>query len=200
MIHDARHEGRRDRAPAVRRPFAPEEMNAIEALAGCRFTPGSTPKRFVRDMFEVLRRTPCPGITEPQADLLRRLVHTFRRQLPARIVFDLVGIDAVPFELFVPSALAAAELLLPHIRRREKAGVFGVFPSTAWHLIPVVERPLGLTDFHTWAATGLLLNDGRLRPMSDEDLVGRSVILQRYWPDPRPLMTDNPQQPLPITT
>lgn len=185
-----------------RRAFSPEEAAAAEALAACSFTPGCAPKRFARGMLELVRLDPCPGITEAQAALLRRLVHTYRRQIPADVALALnrSGLNRsgpVSHRAFLEPARAAAEVLLPHIRRREKAGVFGVFPSTAWRLIPPVDRPFGVTDFHIWAATGILLEDGRLRPMTDDDLVGRYVILPRYWPDPRPLMLAHPQLPLP---
>lgn len=181
-------------SPLARRPFTPEEMDAIEALGSARFLPGSPPKRFARDMREALRLK--TGITERQGDYLRRVVHTFRRQLPARIVFALVGPEVVPFEHIAALAVAAGQLLFHHIDRREKAGVFGVFPSTAWQLIPIAVRPLGLSDFHCWAACGALLEAGRLRPMTDEDLAGRSVILRRYWPDPAPLMIARPRTTL----
>jgi hypothetical protein len=65
--------------------MTPEEVRIIEALAGCSFVPGSSPKRFVRQLFDRDRAKP---LTDRQRAYLWAIAWYWRRQLPG----DLVGL------------------------------------------------------------------------------------------------------------
>lgn len=65
-----------------RRPMTDGELALIRALAGCRFAPATTAKRFAREMAWAAAEAQ-PEITESQAAFLRRLVTMYRRQIRA---------------------------------------------------------------------------------------------------------------------
>jgi hypothetical protein len=58
------------------RPPSGRELAMLRALRKCRFPPASFAKRFVRELSTT-------AITDGQAAQLRRLVQTFRRQIPS---------------------------------------------------------------------------------------------------------------------
>lgn len=73
------------RALKPRRAMFAEERIACQALGGCRFLPGTSSKRFARQMAaEAVRMQ--PEITEGQAGYLRTVCWHFRRQLPRAVV------------------------------------------------------------------------------------------------------------------
>ena len=63
--------------------MTPEEIAIIEALYGCTFLPGSSQKRFVRQMFA---RDTAKPLTERQKAYLWAIAWSWRRQLPASMV------------------------------------------------------------------------------------------------------------------
>ena len=63
--------------------MTPDEIRIIEALAGCSFLPGSSPKRFVRQLFGRDRAKP---LTERQQIYLWAIAWSWRRQLPRDLV------------------------------------------------------------------------------------------------------------------
>jgi hypothetical protein len=60
-----------------------DEIRLVEALYGCSFSPGSTQKRFVRQMFHRDRAKP---LTERQRSYLWAIAWSWRRQLPLTLV------------------------------------------------------------------------------------------------------------------
>jgi hypothetical protein len=60
-----------------------DEGRIVEALYGCSFSPGSSPKRFVRQMFHRDRARP---LTERQRSYLWAIAWSWRRQLPRTFV------------------------------------------------------------------------------------------------------------------
>lgn len=70
--------------PKSRRPMTDDERAIADALRGVTFQPASFDKRFARSMIAEAAE-PATGITEPQAVLLRKFAHRYRRQLPKRI-------------------------------------------------------------------------------------------------------------------
>lgn len=69
--------------PKPRRPLTKQECRWLDALKRCSFLPGSFVKRFLyRNDFAL------DGITEKQAEILPKLVHTYRRQIKAEIVAE----------------------------------------------------------------------------------------------------------------
>lgn len=95
----------RSREPKPRRPFTAVELDAVRALEGCTFPVGSWEKRFVRDLgrlAEVQRRgDDGAGVTDGQAEWLRKTAHRFRRQVPRRVLAALEGepVSAAPLPL-----------------------------------------------------------------------------------------------------
>lgn len=70
-----------------------EQIHMANALAACRFTPGSSTKRFARDLIQHPRDKP---LAERQAAYLRVAVYRFRRQIPAETVRLCLGPDGLP--------------------------------------------------------------------------------------------------------
>jgi hypothetical protein len=64
------------------------ERELSAALASCTFLPGSSDKRFCRDMAATARATPDAELTPRQRHYLEILAWKFRRQLPSRFVPD----------------------------------------------------------------------------------------------------------------
>jgi hypothetical protein len=60
-----------------------DEIRIVDALYGCSFSPGSSPKRFVRQMFHRDRAKP---MTERQKAYLWAVAWSWRRQLPGALV------------------------------------------------------------------------------------------------------------------
>jgi hypothetical protein len=73
------------RPPVPRRPMSIDEQRMGEALGLCRVLPASFDKRFAAEM-AACARDDAPAITEKQAECLCRLVHKYRRQIPADVV------------------------------------------------------------------------------------------------------------------
>ena len=63
--------------------MTPDEIAIVEALAGCRFLPGSSQKRFVRQMAGRDRVKP---LTDRQRAYLWAIAWSWRRQLPRNLV------------------------------------------------------------------------------------------------------------------
>ena len=63
--------------------MTPDEVRIIEALHGCSFAPGSSQKRFVRQMYARDRRKP---LTDRQRSYLWAIGWSWRRQLPQQLV------------------------------------------------------------------------------------------------------------------
>lgn len=63
--------------------MTPEEVRIVEALAGCSFVPGSSPKRFVRQLSGRDRSAP---LTARQRAYLWATAWSWRRQLPRELV------------------------------------------------------------------------------------------------------------------
>jgi hypothetical protein len=63
--------------------MTPDETRIIEGLSGCSFLPGSSQKRFIRQIFARDRAKP---LTERQAAWLWAIAWSWRRQLPASLV------------------------------------------------------------------------------------------------------------------
>ena len=63
--------------------MTPHEIRIAEALYGCSFRPGSSQKRFARQMYERDRSRP---LTERQRAYLWAIAWSWRRQLPAPLV------------------------------------------------------------------------------------------------------------------
>ena len=59
--------------------MSPDEILIVEALYGCSFCPGSSQKRFVRQMFE---RDRGKALTDRQRAYLWAIAWSWRRQLP----------------------------------------------------------------------------------------------------------------------
>lgn len=70
------------REPAVYRAMTADEVALATALGRCSFSVGSFDKRFARDI-SAAAAVQQPLITAKQADLLRRLVTRYRRQIRA---------------------------------------------------------------------------------------------------------------------
>jgi hypothetical protein len=60
-----------------------DEIRIVQALYGCSFLPGSTQKRFVRQMFHRDRAKP---LTDRQKAYLWAIAWSWRRQLPGVLV------------------------------------------------------------------------------------------------------------------
>jgi hypothetical protein len=60
-----------------------DEIRIVEALYGCSFSPGSTQKRFVRNIHDRDRTKP---LTERQKAYLWAIAWSWRRQLPRPLV------------------------------------------------------------------------------------------------------------------
>lgn len=56
-------------------------MRRALALERCTFSPGSTPKRFVRWVAGIARQEPNRELSARAAGFLERLAHSYRRQL-----------------------------------------------------------------------------------------------------------------------
>lgn len=65
------------------RAMTPDEIRIIEALSGCSFVPGSSPKRLVRQLNGRDRAKP---LTDRQREYLWAIAWSWRRQLPAGLV------------------------------------------------------------------------------------------------------------------
>ena len=63
--------------------MTPDEIAIAAALAACRFVPGSSPKRFVRQM---AARDATKPLSERQAAYLWAIAWSWRRQLPQNLV------------------------------------------------------------------------------------------------------------------
>ncbi len=63
--------------------MSPDEIRIVEALYGCSFCPGSSQKRFVRQMFGRDRSKP---LTDRQRAYLWAIAWSWRRQLPRELV------------------------------------------------------------------------------------------------------------------
>ncbi|MBL8290788.1 MAG: hypothetical protein JNN08_03070 [Bryobacterales bacterium] len=68
---------------AASKGMTADEIRIVEALYGCSFCPGSTQKRFVRQMFHRDRGKP---LTERQRAYLWAIGWSWRRQLPGVLV------------------------------------------------------------------------------------------------------------------
>ena len=62
-----------------------DEIRMGTALGLCRFVPATFDKRFAGEM-ALWARDDEPLITEKQSECLRRMVHKYRRQIPADVV------------------------------------------------------------------------------------------------------------------
>jgi hypothetical protein len=60
-----------------------DEIRIVEALYGCSFSPGSSQKRFVRQIFHRDRAKP---LTDRQRAYLWAIAWSWRRQLPGSLV------------------------------------------------------------------------------------------------------------------
>ncbi len=63
--------------------MTPDEIRIAEALSGCSFAPGTSPKRFVRQMCARDRQKP---LTERQCTYLWAIAWSWRRQLTRELV------------------------------------------------------------------------------------------------------------------
>ena len=63
--------------------MTPDEICIVEALAGCSFVPGSSPKRFVRQLAGRDRAKP---LSDRQRAYLWAIAWSCRRQLPRDLV------------------------------------------------------------------------------------------------------------------
>jgi len=63
--------------------MSPDEIRIAEALSACRFVPGSSPKRFVRQIAGRDRGRP---LTDGQRAFLWAIAWSWRRQLPAELI------------------------------------------------------------------------------------------------------------------
>jgi hypothetical protein len=59
--------------------MTPDEIRVVQALAGCSFVPGSSPKRFVRQLSVRDRAKP---LSDRQRAYLWAIAWSWRRQLP----------------------------------------------------------------------------------------------------------------------
>lgn len=62
--------------------MTPDEIRIVEALAGCSFVPGSSPKRFVRQLSGRDRAKP---LSDRQRAYLWSVAWSWRRQLPREL-------------------------------------------------------------------------------------------------------------------
>lgn len=79
--------------PVPRRPMTPDEVLMASKLGGCSFSPGTSVKRFARELGAVAHGDE-PTITLKQAAFLRKMVHSYRRQIPKAVV----AIAAQPYD------------------------------------------------------------------------------------------------------
>ena len=63
--------------------MTPDEIAIVEALAGCRFLPGCSQKRFVRQM---AGRDRSRSLTDRQRAYLWAIAWSWRRQLPRNLI------------------------------------------------------------------------------------------------------------------
>jgi hypothetical protein len=63
--------------------MTPDEIRIVEALAGCSFVPGSSPKRFVRQLAGRDRAKP---LSDRQRAYLWAIAWSWRRQLSSEFV------------------------------------------------------------------------------------------------------------------
>jgi len=63
--------------------MTPGEVRIVEALAGCSFVPGSSPKRFVR---QLAGRDRAKSLSDRQRAYLWAIAWSWRRQLPRDLV------------------------------------------------------------------------------------------------------------------
>ena len=61
-------------------------MEIVEALASLSWFPGTSEKRFVRDMHSAVSIARARGVTDAQARYLKLLAWKRRRGMPARLV------------------------------------------------------------------------------------------------------------------
>lgn len=69
----------------VWRKMTKDEQRMATALGRCRFSPGSWQKRFARHLYAQAIASE-PIISAKQAELLRKVVVSWRRQIPKPIV------------------------------------------------------------------------------------------------------------------
>jgi hypothetical protein len=70
--------------------MTPDEIRIAQALARCSFAPGTSAKRFVRQMEARAANSPAPPLSDRQRAYLWAVAWSWRRQLPRRLV-DLAG-------------------------------------------------------------------------------------------------------------
>jgi hypothetical protein len=67
------------------RHMTENERKLAVALGGCSFPPATAQKRFARHISEQAN-APEPKITDKQRAYLHKMVHRYRRQIPAEIL------------------------------------------------------------------------------------------------------------------
>jgi len=66
--------------------MTPHQIEVAEALGRCSFLPGTSQKRFCRDMAHLAQHSPDTALTEAQDRYLTIMAYRYRRQMPARLV------------------------------------------------------------------------------------------------------------------
>lgn len=66
--------------------MSPAQADIAKALGRCTFMPGTSQKRFAKDIAYVAEYAPETVLTEKQDRYLRVLAWTMRRQMPASLV------------------------------------------------------------------------------------------------------------------
>lgn len=66
--------------------MTPHEIEIATALGQCSMLPGTSQKRFCRDMAYLAQHSPERPLSDAQARYLLIMAHRYRRQIPARLV------------------------------------------------------------------------------------------------------------------
>jgi hypothetical protein len=81
------------RPPIERRPYSERELAIIAAFKWVSMFPGTSQKRFIRDLISAAEHARDLGITEKQARYLVILAWRYRRQLPAQLAYPTIEGD-----------------------------------------------------------------------------------------------------------
>lgn len=76
-----------------RRPYSDRELAIIDALKRVTFLPGTSQKRFARNMASAADHARDCGITEKQARYLTILAWRYRRQMPSTLAYPVIEGD-----------------------------------------------------------------------------------------------------------
>lgn len=111
------------------------EIRIVTALRACTFLPASWDKRFARDLYDTATYAPGHELTDRQRAWLLRLVHKYRRQIPARVLKE--ALDEM--ERAAERRVAEGKGALPDFTPRERRRVREAARTNAQAPLPLFE-------------------------------------------------------------